>query len=269
MDYGYPLMYGATAAGALIGAGYAGWRNRRKRNTLRRTARRGQFSRNFRRPYARSRRFRKGKDRTGGFWGRYNKGFQRSSGVELKFHPTTDDPAVAAANNWNISGSLINIAQGTSEVQRIGRKCTLKSISTHIHFFLNSTADETNGHDTVIFKLIWDKQCNGVIPPIADVIETTNNHLSFNNLANSGRFVTLWSRLLNISVTAAGGNGTAIELVNQGQTLQVYKKLNLPIEYNGTTGTTTEIESNNLFYIAVSRHGLVDWTSITRIRFTG
>lgn len=105
-------------------------------------------------------------------------------------------------NQWYIAQSLVTIKQGQGPSNRIGRKFTLKSISSKMG--ISVITEETASMD-MYCRVVWvqDKQCNGSLVGIADVFEDIprmNKPLdeggnfditSLPNMGNSQRFVTL------------------------------------------------------------------------------
>ncbi len=221
----------------------------------------------FRRPrYRIGKRWIKGKSRTGGYYGRFNQG--GSNRPELKFHDVNVTTGGASTTLTVFNASLLLIAQNTTETGRIGRKIQLKSITTNFHCFVPDPATNPT-HDALQIYLILDRQCNGANANLADFVDDTTNFLGMRNLANTQRFVTLWKGQYTFIPTAGAGNGTADTWGHSGHDFTIHRKMNIPVEYDGTTGTITEIQSNNLFWAVRSRHGFVDLALFTRIRFTG
>ncbi len=219
------------------------------------------------RPYKRPRRtasFIPGVDRTGGFYGRYS---GRDS--ELKFHDVNITDAIVAATG-QITDSVNKIPQGVTESERVGRKCTLKSINWH----WQATLPEVDavmtpaGSDSLRLVVYLDKQCNGATAGVTDLLEAAN-WLQFRNLSNSGRFNFLMDKtvVLNYSGLASDGAG----VVSQGDVLRdgsFYKSCNIPIEFSSTTGAIGEIRSNNIGILLISSAGLVGFDSKMRLRFS-
>ena len=150
----------------------------------------------------RPRGFRKGYDRTGGFYGKFSKG------LELKFRDfSTDLPTMATAGT--IRESMVTISQGTGESQRIGRKCTIKAINWRFKVELPiTTGTSAQPSDVVRIILYLDKQCNGAAATVTNILENAL-YQSFNNLANKSRFRTLMDRTYDMNYTAAAGDGAA------------------------------------------------------------
>ncbi len=222
-----------------------------------------------RRSRASSQRFRvsarrKGYGRTSGYYGRYLPG----KAQELKFHDLDITDADVAVNGTIIEPSCNLIAQGVTESQRIGRKCTIKSINWRFNIQLdNGVATQTTG-ETVRIILYLDKQANGAAATVTAILEA-DDYQSFNNLANKSRFRTLMDRTFDLNVQAASGNGTTDDTSRFAVNDAFYKKCNIPIEYDSTTGALTEIRSNNIGVLILGRFGTqASFLSKMRLRFS-
>ncbi len=219
------------------------------------------------RPYKRRKQaFIPGVDRTGGFYGRFS-GERR--GGELKFHDVDLDDAVIATGG-TVTPSINLIAQGVTESQRVGRKCTLRSINWKFRVALNQidAAGTSSTGDSCRVILFLDKQCNGATATVINVLESAN-YQSFRNLANSGRFMILQDKLVTINYNTLASDNAGV--VSQSPILQnytFYKKCNIPIEYDNTTGAITEIRSNNLGVLLISEQGTGGFQSKFRLRFS-
>ncbi len=219
-----------------------------------------------RRKFVQPRRFVKGRDRVGGYYGRYK---QTSSG-ELKFHDVDVTDAVIAQGCQVFSAGTINIIpQGVTEKQRVGRKCTVKSINWRYNVNLPGTATNGETSDTIRIMLYQDKQCNGATITNTDLLES-NNFQSFNNLANSSRFRVLMDKTHEIHSPSGSGRGSTDTLSFGEMSFNgtLFKKCNIPLEFDAATGALTELRSNNLNVMVCSASGFVGFTSKIRLRFT-
>ncbi len=202
--------------------------------------------------------------RTSGYYGRFS-----GPGAELKFHDLdVDDAVVAAAGTIQTSGTLNAIAQGTTESTRIGRACTIKGINWRYQVGLPASAAKASGVDTCRLILYMDKQCNGATAAVTDILEAAN-YQSFNNLANSHRFKVLMDRSVKVAAEAGGGDGTTEDYAANHVDGSFYKKCNIPLEFDSTTGAITELRSNNLGALFISSGGLCSVDSKIRLRFVG
>ncbi len=113
-----------------------------------------------------------------------------------------------------------------------------------------------------------DKQANGAAAAVSDISETATWR-TFNNLSNSGRFVILMDKTINMNYCTLGIDGVTNRKMQVFYDDQFHKKVNIPIEFSGITGGITEIKSNNIGILLFSRQGLVEFNSNVRVRYEG
>lgn len=173
--------------------------------------------------------------------------YGKSSG-ELKWLDTQLAGTISTTGvQWGAPTGLNLIPQGTSENERIGRKCIIKTIQ--MRGFL--TTATTNSNDNGNFYLVLDKQANKAYSLYTDVFQGAS-YLDFRNQANSQRFVVLKRFQFDIagsSSTTVSGTGSASA---NSQQFNYYKKCNIPIEFTSTSGVIGEITSNNLLVFGAS-----------------
>ncbi len=200
--------------------------------------------------------------RNAGFFGRFG------PGGELKFKDQDFNSGTIAVGAQVLEASIVDIAQGTGETERIGRKCTIRSINWRFQITMpvqSNTA--TPGYDTIRVIMFLDKQCNGATADDLDLLESAD-YQSFNNLANKSRFRTLMDRTYDLTVIAATGADATGEWAGNVISDTLFKKVNIPIEYDSTTGAITEIRSNNIGILLCSSGGLSQLVSKIRLRFS-
>ena len=204
-------------------------------------------------------RFRRGYDRTGGYY----RGAHSHKRPELKFH---DDAIniLPIPNTGHIFSTTVAIPQGTGESERIGRKCVVKSWSMRYALTLQEQTLPANTHDEVKIFIMQDRQTNGTVALILDVLEQDNIH-SYRNLANTGRFKVLATRSHCMS-NPAGGNSNFGTNIQKGQ---FHIKMFMPLEYSSTTGSLTELKSNNIFMLLISLDSRTHIQGRIRVRFEG
>jgi len=204
--------------------------------------------------------YKKGYQRTSGFYGRY-----APTGTELKFLDTSWNDTTVAATGEVILPSVNLIPQGVTESQRIGRKCIIRSISLRYVIQIKPTTNTNNTDDGVRLILFQDKQCNGTAATVTDLLKTAD-YLSFNNLSNKERFKVLADKFVDVHSTAGGGStATFGEL---GVTKSLYIKCYIPIEFSSTTGAITEIRSNNIGVLLISDSADTACEGLVRVRFS-
>ena len=75
-------------------------------------------------------------------------------------------------------------------------------------------------------------------------------------------------RTYDIAATAGGGDGTTEDYAATIIHDSFYKKVNLPVEFDSTAGAITEIKSNNIGILLLSKNGKAGFSSKIRIRFS-
>ncbi len=187
--------------------------------------------------------------------------------MELKFHDVDLDDAVIAAGA-NVTPSINLVAQGVTEITRVGRKFTIKKIGWKFKVTLPvlATSNASSG-DVVRVIMYIDKQCNGATAASTDVLETADFQ-SFNNLANKGRFRTLMDRTYDLNANGGAGDGTSNDLNAYTVSDSFYKDCTVPIGYDNPAATITGIKSKNIGVILLSENGLASFESKIRLRFS-
>ncbi len=193
--------------------------------------------------------------------------FVQQSVPELKFFNSDQDDASIAAGG-TVIGSVNLIAQGVGESQRVGRKCVIRQVHARWNIRNAGTSDTATADETVRLMFVLDKQANGANASVTDMVETSN-YLSFNNLANKGRFRTLMDRTYTLNSMGGAGNGTANDTLSVAIDDSLYKNVNIPIEFDGVNGTIGEIKSNNILVVTFSRVGAIALMDLRmRLRFS-
>lgn len=205
-----------------------------------------------------------------GYYGRYTVPFTGTDKPgELKFFDVDVNDGVVS-NTGTVFDSVCKIAQGVTEVQRVGRKCTLKTIQFRWRVILPAldNVPAPLPADAVRFIVFLDKQCNGAIAGVTQILHTAN-YKAFYNLVNQGRF-----KILHDQMTTMNYGGLASEAAGQLTALVVQKDfywekaVNIPLEFDGATGALTEIRSNNIGVLLISTQGTLNFESKVRLRFS-
>lgn len=204
------------------------------------------------------------------------KRIRRTPGPNVGWMGSGKDPSTAekkfhdfafTSNNTSVSGQIIAslnlVAQGTTEVTRIGRSINISAIQMRYQLNMQENTDADRVSDTVRVMLIQDRQANAAAPAVLDVLETATI-LSYNNLANRGRFVTLFDRFHDCNAVA----GSSPNFGEYIQTFDYYSSVDVPVQFDGVTGAIGEILSSNIFMLLISTSARVLGSYSIRIRFT-
>jgi len=134
---------------------------------------------------------------------------------------------------------------------------------------LQAQTSTSDAHDTVRIIVYWDQQTNGAAATPLDILESLSVN-AFRNLANSKRFKILFDKKYHMNTGAATVVASAIVTAPVTRVIQYYINMRIPIEFDSTAGIISEIKSNNLAVLYISKHGNI--TKVQgkfRIRFTG
>lgn len=210
----------------------------------------------------------KGYTRTAGYYGRYNNP-QRSLALEKKFHDKSFFLDPSGGTTYALNAAFLDIAQGTTESTRIGRRIRIWSVHVQGRFYHPGVTTQANASNVFKLVMLLDKQCNGAAPIATDLYESDEIY-SFRNLANSRRFKTLHEQVLPATAFAGSGSTFATGDVHIPFRIDKRFKSGLEVEYDSTTGAITEIKSNNLVLGFVTEDGITNTTALckVRVRFT-
>lgn len=165
--------------------------------------------------------------------------FQSTGGKELNFV----DTAVSGTDSTTARLVLVNgLQQGTTASTRIGRRVTVKSVELKIRV----TAGASGTASTVRYALVIDRQANAASPAFTDIYDAALPE-SLRNISNKARFQVVWdSGLINLIGTSAGTTEAA------RRSIEFYKKIGVPVQYNaGTAGTIGDIQTNAMYFVSI------------------
>ncbi len=210
-------------------------------------------------------------------------------GLELKFFDTAVNNS-ALATNTNAAGleqdpttvdGLSSIGQGDGENQRDGRKCVVKSV--HVKGTISEVgldSETANIHSNHYFvALVQDLQTNGAQLRSEDVFvnqvgAVAGGTLLHRNLQFNSRFKVLASRYITRPDRAMVPDSTTGQYMVEGSCVHfsMYKKLDMPITFTGTTAVIANSMNNSLHIIATATTATTLIPKITyssRVRFMG
>lgn len=190
-------------------------------------------------------------------------------GPEIKFLDVETLNEAASATPVVISCNTL--AQGLTNITRIGNKIQIKSLALHMQGQPTTGAIDTTAPNTMKWSLVLDKEPEAAAIASYNQIYDGNNIHSMRNINESDRFVVLATGIQNWDgcgqITAAGAFNQAA-----GSTFFVEKFVNCDIasKYTLTTATQTAFGTNQLLLAIcwknTDANHLLDMK--TRIRFT-
>lgn len=165
----------------------------------------------------------------------------------------------------NANFQLLNgVATGTDYTNRIGRKIIVNSMLIRGNF---SNVINVTDSDGAILRLmvICDEQPNGAAPIITDILQTAH-YLAPANLNNRGRFKILYDKFLTMNSWSHSGGVLATGSPGP-KTFKLYKRLTLPVIFNGTGATVGSIQTNSIYLVALCSNTTCNFEFNSRIRF--
>lgn len=181
---------------------------------------------------------------------------------------------------------LLNASNtGASISERIGVKLTMKSV--YIKGLLRYTPYKENisgtdyfwMNDNVRLLLVYDRQSNGVVPSITEILRNGgSNYTPYSpmNLAYRDRFQVVYDKVINIQFTALS-NAATTQQNYMIKKFQIYKKLNHLVTYDSTVANTTpptiaQIRTGALYLFFLndlpqSGSTTIVYDTIARVRF--
>lgn len=161
--------------------------------------------------------------------------------------------------------SLVQPAQGTTAQQRLGNKIVVKSLYLrmmygHTDAFVGSGAAAANPGTIIRTMILIDKQPNGALPGLGDILDTSGGGapaLIPLNLAYRDRFIVLMDKNFHLGpyITTgapfAGMNGVAPAT----GIYKKYKKLSVPVHFKGNAGSIADVASNSFILLNISATG--------------
>lgn len=201
-------------------------------------------------------------------------------GIEKKFYDKTYSGAIVAtvasaeADPAANASCLNAIAQGDGESNRDGRRCVLKSVQIRGDIYDSGSQDGADppGPAVIRVALVWDQQTNGAQLNSEDVFTgATNVEHAMINLQHSGRFRILWDKTFSFgSAVAFNDDGGATGATNRGgKIFKIYKNLNIPVTFDGTTEDIANITDNSLHMVAFASGTGYFLKYESRVRFVG
>ncbi len=170
------------------------------------------------------------------------------------------------------------VAQGTTEVQRLGRKYWIHSISVRGRITEPAAESDTAPINDTIVRLcmVLDTQTNSAQLTSSDVMNVngTVDYLAFRNLQHTSRFKVLWDRTFRLNVAESSSNEGAANLFANGivhKTFTIHKtfKTPIPVECELTTNVIAAITSNSIHMIGLASNAIATLNYQVRMRFRG
>lgn len=138
---------------------------------------------------------------------------------------------------------VATIAQGTTVNTRVGKRAAYVSIQGRGYAFNGSTATSNQG----VMILVYDRRPTGSLPAITDILDTATSN-SFNNDANSDRFLILKRKEFFLIGTQSAADGPSASAENA----DFFMRVNKPIVFKAAgSGAIADISEGAIYLVTV------------------
>lgn len=171
------------------------------------------------------------------------------SAPEKKFKDTVVETSV---RDTGAIALLNGLTQGTTVLTRIGNQILIKKI--HLKFYIEGALfaqTPTIAMGVVRILLLWDKQPNGALPALSDILQSTTNTTSITSsmdLDTVQRFNVLWDKRFTYA-----NQVTNVPFSEGNQYHEYFVRTNLKTTYAAASaGDITDIRTGALLLVYVS-----------------
>jgi len=190
--------------------------------------------------------------------------------VEIKYLDTSR-AAAQVSGSGVVDPYLCNLTQGVGSSFRIGRLVNAVSLEIIGNASIPVTTDTAQTWDAIRIMVVLDKQCNGALFGVTDLL-VAGDEKSHTNPVNEHRFEILKEQIFSINGPVAlndgGGAGNALKLGESGQWFRYKIPLDCVLEYGANAGAVSDLRSNNIAVLAITRNGRGVIEYIARLRYT-
>lgn len=186
---------------------------------------------------------------------------------ELKWFDFDTGIMTIASTGTKLVGTINGIAQGTGQSQRIGLRFII--VRLEIRLYTELPGDGITGAGEEVLRLIvhLDTQANGAHATENSIMGAGASFKSFQLPDNMGRYYFIWDEIIDLNSKAAVNDGGTNKTVSTGKNVHLVTDCYIPIDFKvgETSGSFTNIVSNNIGILAYSRTGVVTLEAQTRV----
>lgn len=184
------------------------------------------------------------------------------AGPEFKYLDTNVAVALPPDSTAVVVG-ISNMAQGLTNITRVGNKIQIKSVEVKITLFNEITfAHSPNAHRV---SLVLDKEPEPAALASYNQIYTDDSVLSMRNIGESDRFV-----VLAVEEFITDGALATTQTVNGTIFKTMFRNVDIASKFSGTGATQANVATNQLLVCIESfvDDANADWYIRSRIRYT-
>lgn len=164
-----------------------------------------------------------------------------------------------------VTGTYVTMVQGQTASTRIGNKIRVKNINLSLTFD-TSGADLTPDPLLMRCMLLWDKQANGALPAVLDILQTASVY-SYRNMETVERFTVLKDKFILLKTPTALTGAWAASAAD-GRFAKFAWKGAMDVHYGGNAGTVADLRSENLVILLISNIAAGHANGNIRVKYT-
>lgn len=153
---------------------------------------------------------------------------------------------------------IAGIQTGPNSNARIGRQ--IRVVGIVLRGLINSSNQVTTEGEPYTMDVIWDSQSNGVLAPTNVIYDVAGGPGAVINLPNAN-YAKRFTFIKRLEVTGRAGIPTAVSIVN------CTIKTNRLVNFDASTGNTSDVEKNNLLLTFASVDPTATFTGVVRFLY--
>lgn len=171
--------------------------------------------------------------------------------IETKHWDEGWGPVNPGITPGNVDNLTVGIAEGTTDVTRIGRKIQVRNITVNGVVTGVPQSGAAPLADAMRFITVLDKQANGATAALSDVLESSTFN-SFPAMKNLDRFEILDDRIVRVDITAWAGS--TLQTISAVLPFKLSLDVDIPVIYSSTAGAQAELKSNQILFMYINRN---------------
>lgn len=169
--------------------------------------------------------------------------------VEVKELPLNTGPSAGFFTAAGTVSALNLVAQGAGDNQRVGQHIKSDSIWISVNVELSDATATTSlpitFYGMVRVMLVWDKQTNGALPAVTDILTNATATSDLNHI-HRDRFTIIYDQVRSMANSSASAGS------NMSTHFTCRKKISRDVEFQTTAGNIGAIATGGLYMLCIS-----------------
>lgn len=172
---------------------------------------------------------------------------------------------VTAAGVIHDPSMIMGIQRGSDSKTRIGRNIIITSVMLRGRIILPKSTTAESASDRVRIIIFQDNVCPQNDAKVTDLLETADE-MSFRAISRVDNFKFLYDKTFDLNASISG-SATTINTSKVSKTIEFFRTVNIPCQFNGNTGTQDDLVNANIGVMTIGQNGLANFKYVSRVRF--